>query len=823
MSDPNPPAREPAIPRRGDTEVTLLTLGAESSEAIPNGDRDPLDHLAEEYADRCRRGESPSISEYEARFPDDGGRVRKLLGAVAMMEQLRRGSKQARFMPERIGEFRILRELGRGGMGVVYEAVQESLWRHVAVKAIHHTQFDAKRLQRFQREAQAVAQLHHTNIVPIFGVGEHDGLPYYAMQYIRGRGLDSLLDLWRKEGSPPNAERWRIAARFASQAAEALGYAHEQGVLHRDIKPANLLIDEHDAVWVTDFGLAKMVGHDELTASGDVIGTLRYLAPESLRGISEGRSDVYSLGLTLYEMLTLRPPFGDLTPSELLHRVSDGRPVRPRQLEPSIPRDLETIVLKATARDLKDRYPTAQALADDLRAFLDDRPIQARRANFVERTWRWSRRNRMTAALATLAACSISTAAIAGWTGYAIKKHALEAETVSREKLEGTVTELSLTWARLIDSLAPEAEGETDHDIPLTRELSQDGENTGPTRTFGDHLMDAGPGPEPGTDGPPPFPPEGFAGRPPTDGGAFSHGPPPGGPPSFALAGPYQDENRIKTLLDDIYTSYDDFAHNNEANVRVQSDAAWVYYKIGALNERLKRPDEAVRSFERTLAIFDDLSIREPGNPALFARFLQVCSTINPWQVKPSAVEAVADRLERMELTLGRLLTASPSNPDYQRARMELLAKLALVHYKRGSGEVQELFGQALGLADLLVQRSAEEAYPHSDRSDVHEAFALVLSDQGKLDQARDHLEAAVEDLEWVAADGLQSLSLAIRMESLVDDFERIGDQRRADEMQIRADQFDPRPPRLDRPKPGRPFGQFRPDDGPEFPNSPRE
>ena len=134
---------------------------------------------------------------------------------------------------------------------------------------------------------------------------------------------------------------------------------------HRDIKPANLLIDEQDAVWITDFGLAKMVGHEELTASGDVIGTLRYLAPESLRGISEGRSDVYSLGLTLYEMLTLRVrPYGDLSPSELLHKVSDGQPVRPRNLDPAIPRDLETIVLKATARDLKDRYPTAHAAGE---------------------------------------------------------------------------------------------------------------------------------------------------------------------------------------------------------------------------------------------------------------------------------------------------------------------------------------------------------------------------------------------------------------------------------------------------------------------------
>ncbi len=241
-------------------------------------------------------------------------------------------------MPERLGEYRIVRELGRGGMGIVYEAVQESLGRHVAVKVIHHVHLDPKRLQRFQREAQAVAQLHHTNIVPIFGVGEHDGLPYYVMQYIRGNGLDAVLrDLARRRARGEGPERWRFVARVGVQAAEALQYAHEQGVLHRDIKPANLLVDEHETVWITDFGLAKLIGRDDLTGTGDVIGTLRYLAPEALHGETDPRSDIYSLGLTLYELLTLEPPFGELSPSELLRHVSEGQPTTPRRLRPDDP------------------------------------------------------------------------------------------------------------------------------------------------------------------------------------------------------------------------------------------------------------------------------------------------------------------------------------------------------------------------------------------------------------------------------------------------------------------------------------------------------
>ena len=235
--------------------------------------------MAEEFVERCRRGESPSIAEYEQRFPDHADKIRELLPSVAMMERLRprlravgrRRRACTRPIPGQLGEYRIVRELGRGGMGIVYEAVQESLGRHVALKVIpRRVMLDARRRQRFQREAQAVAQLHHTNIVPIFAVGEHDGLPYYAMQYIRGRRARSACS---KTGGGRSARaatrRTGVSSRgSASRRAEALQYAHDQGILHRDIKPANLLIDEHQVGWITDFGLAKLVGRDDLTNFG---------------------------------------------------------------------------------------------------------------------------------------------------------------------------------------------------------------------------------------------------------------------------------------------------------------------------------------------------------------------------------------------------------------------------------------------------------------------------------------------------------------------------------------------------------------------------
>ncbi len=254
-----------------------------------DGEREPFECVAEEFVERCRRGESPSVDEYIERYPEHAETIRKLLPAVAMIERLGRVAlpeaevQPARPIPQQLGEFRIVRELGRGGMGVVYEAVQESLGRSVALKVIHQVQLDGRRLERFHREAQAIARLHHTNIVPIFAVGESDGLAYYAMQYIRGRGLDAMLDDWRRGRTLDSAHR-RFVAWIGIQAAEALQYAHEQGILHRDVKPANLLVDEQNSVWITDFGLAKLAGQDDLTRTGDVIGTLQVSCPGSAAG-----------------------------------------------------------------------------------------------------------------------------------------------------------------------------------------------------------------------------------------------------------------------------------------------------------------------------------------------------------------------------------------------------------------------------------------------------------------------------------------------------------------------------------------------------------
>jgi serine/threonine protein kinase/WD40 repeat protein len=302
------------------------------------------------------------------------------------------------------GEFRIVREIGRGGMGVVCEAYQGSLNRHVALKFLP----EHGDLARFRREARAAGRLHHTNIVPVFGVGEQQGRHFYVMQYIAGRGLNVVLKeradaAASAEGSgSAAAARFddREAARIGVQVADALAYAHAQGVIHRDIKPSNLLLNNQGTVWVTDLGLAHDASDTAtLTQTGDFLGTLRYVAPERLTGPGDARVDVYSLGVTLYELACGRPAYGDVERGMLLHQRMRSEPPAPRQFEPSISRDLETIVLKAMAREPDGRYATAAALAADLRRFLDGSPIVARPVPFWERAWKWARRRPSVAAL----------------------------------------------------------------------------------------------------------------------------------------------------------------------------------------------------------------------------------------------------------------------------------------------------------------------------------------------------------------------------------------------------------------------------------------
>ncbi len=430
-----------------------------------------LAELVEEITDRLQAGEAVDPEALAARHPDKAEELRRLLPALRMLATAG-GSRDGpapganaaevgdALEPRVLGDFRIVREVGRGGMGVVYEAEQVSLGRRVALKVLPFAAtMDPRQLQRFRNEAQAAACLHHTNIVPVYFVGEAHGVHFYAMQFIDGRTVAAVIDELRRQenltlagSSPPGRDYFRTVARWGCEAAEALDHAHQVGVVHRDVKPANLLVDDADGkVWVTDFGLAQLgQGDAGLTLTGDLVGTLRYMSPEQAlarRVVIDHRTDVYSLGATLYELLTLRPAFTGADRQELLRQVAFEEPVAPRRLRRSVPRELETVVLKAMEKSPADRYATAQELADDLRRWLEDRPIRARRPGLARRAVKWSRRHRPLVAAAVvsllLAVLMLALSNFVIWRQREETREALRTSRLHRAEVDELATQLA--------------------------------------------------------------------------------------------------------------------------------------------------------------------------------------------------------------------------------------------------------------------------------------------------------------------------------------------------------------------------------------------
>lgn len=457
-----------------------------------------LDQIAGDFVDRIRQGERPPISDYVRKYPELADELRELLPALVLMEQAASAGDQRASvetatgslsqgeapMPAQIGDFKIVREVGRGGMGIVYEACEQSLNRRVALKLLpENTMLTPHSRARFEREARSAARLHHSGIVPVFGLGQHNGLHYIAMQFIDGCGLDEVIaalrqapeeaddngvacriadalrtGCYRSQGVNQRAESagaveeyqldasreslltsplaeteavragdtkidalpqvdnrptstpltadshrssrnlWDSVAAVGEQAARALHHAHRNGILHRDVKPSNLLLDVSGHVWLADFGLARSDDQESLTQTGDILGTLRYMAPETFSGEAGVDSEIYALGLTLYEMVALRPAIDETNRNRLIERVTSGSPERLQRIRPDAPQDLTTIIEKAISPEPAGRYSSAADLADDLERFLNDEPILARRVTAAERLLRWSRKNRIVAA-----------------------------------------------------------------------------------------------------------------------------------------------------------------------------------------------------------------------------------------------------------------------------------------------------------------------------------------------------------------------------------------------------------------------------------------
>ncbi|WP_182867176.1 serine/threonine-protein kinase [Stieleria mannarensis] len=496
--------------------------------------RDPVEVLGEQLIERRRRGEQVTTDQYARAYPELADRIRMQFPVMLALEKFKENTLSSTAdpydieieVPQELGDYHIIREIGRGAMGVVYEAEQQSLQRRVAVKVFpRQTLQEARKLERFARESKMAARLHHNNIVPVFGVGHHSGLHYFVMQRIKGVGLDEIIqraktgsqqDLsadetrqWRcgagstadsgsirslrlarlfgrREDDPPTTaptgdgavadpdlasemtSSFVRAAGIGVQVADAIHYAHSQGVLHRDIKPSNLMIDPGGTVWVTDFGLATALQQDQPVDRNDIAGTLRFMAPEQLSGKHDTRSDLYSLGVTLYELITLQPAFTASSKAGVVDRILHGQFEKPRAVRPRIPRDLEAIVLKAMALAPDQRYQNGRELADDLTRFIKGRPVRARRIGSVGRMVRWARRDPLAASLVGTLAIVIGTSFVlvsSKWREAVEERQRAESNLiVALESMDQILGRFTSSWmARPTDlQLGPEDAGPAD-------------------------------------------------------------------------------------------------------------------------------------------------------------------------------------------------------------------------------------------------------------------------------------------------------------------------------------------------------------------------
>ncbi len=472
-----------------------------------------LEAVVEEFTNELRHGRQPRIVDYQHRYQTHAKEIRELLSSVAMIEQLKsqpltesslNRRLEATLEIRQLGDYKIIREIGRGGMGIVFEAIHQSLGRQVAIKVLPNRSVDNEKLiERFRLESQAAARLHHTNIVSVFGVGFADGHHYYVMEYVNGLSVKQIIDhlvnskIDSKNSTYTASRRQEktkvdpavtqvdsvgipaepgvtqvdpgLSTMDASQVstdlyytrdlvsafdfvpapkdhiswslsvvegiADAMDYSHRQSILHRDIKPANLLSDDVGNVRLADFGLAKRLDDDGLTKTGEIIGTPQYMAPETLEGRYDIRSEVYCLGLTLYEMVTLQPAFFDTTTAGLLRQITTVRPVAAASLNRQVSRDLNIVIEKAIAREPSDRYQTAAEFREDLRCLLDDRPISARRPSALEFARRWARRNPMSAWLACTSLFLLMLVALTASLGYAYTQAAYHDLSVQHQAL----------------------------------------------------------------------------------------------------------------------------------------------------------------------------------------------------------------------------------------------------------------------------------------------------------------------------------------------------------------------------------------------------
>lgn len=571
----------------------------------------------------------------------------------------------------RLGDFVLRREIGRGGMGVIYEARQISLGRRVALKVLPFAAvLDSKQIARFKNEAQAAAQLEHPNIVPVFAVGMERGVHYYAMQFIDGQPLDRAIrdlrrqahlevdqddrfddddasvdrdDVDRAGGEPcpstfhsfltdrstDRRKYFDVVVHLGIDAANALHAAHEYGVVHRDIKPSNLLLDHDGKIWITDFGLARCQSDVTLTRTGDVVGTRRYMSPEQALGqtaLVDHRTDIYSLAVTLYELLTLQPVMPNDDDPAALRLINQREPQRLRRICADIPADLETVVMKAMSPERDDRYTTAQEMADDLRRVLEGRPTVAKPPTIPERLGKWARRHRRIVALAA----GICFCAVLGF--------ALSTFLIAREKMNAE-RNFQRAERRLDDA----------HEA---------------VDRFGAQLAEK-------------------------------------------LAHVSGAEELRREVLQDTLAYYRDFVEEAADDPVLQDDLALTYSKIGTLTDEIGSTDEAIQSHKMAIALFRKLVGEEPDN-AQYKRRLAMCQNNLALTLRRAGRLAEAYGAYREAIALQRELTRTDPSSEAAGDLALSYTNLGLLQAEKNDGETAtKSFREAIRLQEQLLENDA--------------------------------------------------------------------------------------------------------------------
>jgi serine/threonine protein kinase len=684
---------------------------------------DPLERGVFLYLEEREQGIVSDWAQFERRHPDSS--TPELRSRIAALEAagLVAGSAAPDSFPETLGDFRLLERLGGGGMGVVFRAEQRSLGRVVALKLIRPEQLYFPRArERFRREIEAVARLAHPGIVPVYASGEENGLPYYAMELIDGLSLASVLrafagrDPAQLRGADvaalfPGGARAplfdgsyeRLALELARQIALALQHAHARGVLHRDVKPSNVVLSADGRARLLDFGLAARSGATRLTGTGVPLGSISYMAPEVASGAAqEGdvRADVYGLGVSLYELLTLRLPFDAPTAAELSARIQAGQPTPPRQWNEALSRDAQTVCLCALELEPARRYASAQALADDLGSVLELRPIAARPASSWRKLERWTRRHPARASSLALGLVIL----LGGPLSYGlVQARAAEEQRALNEQLAAANRSLEERGAELAATLQREARESERATVNFERAR----------RAVDEMLAEVG-------------------------GDTLRHVP--------------QAEEPRRKLLEKALAFYEQLSADEGPQAAVRRERARTERTIGDLQQQLGRFEEADARYAQASASLRALCAEDPSTESWHT----LSSVLGQHGANLSklgrADEARAAWLEALDSLQSAREAAERENlvkPLIDRERSVILGNLAFGEYAAGNAERSlELHQQALAIIEPLLVVAPEDAGVVLQHGIALANVAGLLQDQGRGEEARIHFDAAHEALD---------------------------------------------------------------------------